>query len=432
MYLLYSLLLAFALVAGLPFWLFQAIRHGKYTRGLGERFGRVPRRLLKIPHQPTIWIHAVSVGEVLAISKLIAQLQKDLPQHHIVVSTTTDTGQKLAREKFGDANVFYFPLDFLFCVRPYLKALKPDLLVVAETEFWPNLLRLSRQYGASIAVVNARISDRSFPGYRRWRRLLTRILQNVDLFLAQTDEDSRRLIDIGALSNRVQVSGNLKFDVAAPTASEIVERLRENFMQAQAGPIFVAGSTVDSEEEGLLLHAFRNVLNSHPSAVMVLAPRHPERFPEVAEQLHDFGLPHWRRTLWQQEPIRGGIFLLDSIGELGSVYSLADAAFVGGSLVPRGGHNIIEPAQYGVPIIVGNHTENFRDIVGLFQSRDAIKIVGPAELPLVLLELVSNSAERAELGRRAQETLQSQMGATQRTVSALKNLLSSKSSAGAQ
>jgi 3-deoxy-D-manno-octulosonic-acid transferase len=432
MYLLYSLLLAFALVAGIPCWFFQAIRHGKYTHGLGERFGRVPRRLLKTPYQSTIWIHAVSVGEVLAVSKLVIQLQKDLPQYRTVVSTTTDTGQKLAREKFGEANVFYFPLDFAFCVRAYLKALNPDLLVIAETEFWPNLLRLSRQYGASIAVVNARISDRSFPGYRRWRGLLTRILQNVNLFLAQTDEDSRRLVDIGALSNRVQVNGNLKFDVAAPAASEIVQRLRENFEQAKAGPIFVAGSTVDTEEEGLLLNAFRNVLTSHPTAVMVLAPRHPERFPEVAEQLFDFGLPHWRRTVWRQEPIRGGIFLLDSIGELSSVYSLADAAFVGGSLVPRGGHNIIEPAQYGIPIIVGNHTENFRDIVGLFDSRNAVKIVGPAELPLVLLELMSNPSERAELGRRAQETLQSQMGATQRTAAALKNLLSSKSSAGAQ
>ena len=432
MYLLYSLLLAFALVAGLPFWFFQAIRHGKYNRGLGERFGRVPGRLVKTPHQPTIWIHAVSVGEVLAITKLAAQLQKDLPQYRIVVSTTTDTGQKLAHDKFGEADVFYFPLDFAFCVKPYLRALNPDLLVIAETEFWPNLLRLARQHGASIAVVNARISDRSLPGYRRWRGLLTRILQNVNLFLAQTDEDSRRLIDIGAPSSRVQVSGNLKFDVAAPAASEIVQRLRENFIQAKAAPIFVAGSTVDSEEEGLLLHAFRNVLNSHPAAVMVLAPRHPERFPEVTEQLRAFGLPLWRRTLWQQEPIRGGIFLLDSIGELGSVYSLADVAFVGGSLVPRGGHNIIEPAQYGVPIIVGNHTDNFRDIIGLFHSRNAVKIVGPAELPLVLLELLSNPAERAELGRRAQETLQSQMGATQRTVAALKILLSSgSSSAGA-
>jgi 3-deoxy-D-manno-octulosonic-acid transferase len=426
MYSLYSLLLAVGLVAGLPFWLFQAIRHRKYTHGLGERFGRVPVRLQKSPRDPAIWIHAVSVGEVLAISKLVEQLHCALSQYRIVVSTTTDTGQKLARAKFGEENVFYFPLDFSFCMQRYLKAFNPDLVILAETEFWPNFLRLSRRHGASIAVVNARISDRSFPGYRRWRWLFSRVLQNVDLLVAQTEEDKRRLIEIGAAAERVQVSGNLKFDIAPAAVSEIVSRLRENFRRSNSTPIFVAGSTVESEEEGLLLSAFHNVLTNHPNAVMVLAPRHPDRFDEVAALLREFGVPCWRRTLWKEEPICGGVFLLDSIGELGSIYSLADVAFVGGSLVPRGGHNIIEPAQYGVPIIVGNHTDNFRDIVALFQSRDAVKVVGPAELPLVLIELLASPAQRAELGRRAQETLQSQMGATQRTVSALQQLLSSR------
>jgi 3-deoxy-D-manno-octulosonic-acid transferase len=432
MYLFYTLLLACGLVAAFPFWIFQMVRHGKYRQGFGERFGRVPARLLKAG-QPTIWIHAVSVGEVLAISKLVEQLSWALPQHRIVISTTTDTGQKLARSKFGEDNVFYFPIDFAFCIQPYLSVLNPDLVILAETEFWPNFLRLSRQHGAAIAVVNARISDRSFPGYRRWRNLLSKILQSVDLFLAQTEEDKRRLIEIGAVAERVQVSGNLKFDVAAPALVEIVSRLKENFARAGAGPVFVAGSTVDTEEEGLLLSAFRNVLNAHPNAVMVLAPRHPERFAEAATLLRDFQVCHWQRTLWQDEPTRGGVFLLDSIGELGAIYSLANIAFVGGSLVPRGGHNIIEPAQYGVPIIVGNHTDNFRDIIALFRSRDAVKVVGPAELPLVLLDLCSHPEERAQLGRRAKETLQSQMGATHRTVEALKQLLASRSSqAGAK
>jgi 3-deoxy-D-manno-octulosonic-acid transferase len=428
MYLLYSLLLAVGLLAGLPFWLYQVTRHGKYTRGLGERFGRVPARLLQSGNKQTIWIHAVSVGEVLAISKLVEQLRQEIPSHRVVISTTTDTGQKLARTKFGEENVFYFPLDFAFCVRPYLQALKPELVILAETEFWPNFLRLSHASGAAIAVVNARISDRSLPGYRRWRRWLSRILQNIDLFLTQTQEDQKRLIAIGAQAERVQVSGNLKYDVAPPVQPEIVARLRKSFQQSAASPIVVAGSTVDDEEEGLLLHAFRNVLSEHPSAVMILAPRHPERFDPVADRVRGFGLPVWRRKPWNGEAMKGGILLLDSIGELSSIYSLADVAFVGGSLVPRGGHNIIEPAQYGVPIVVGNHTENFRDIVGLFQSREAVKVVGPAEFPLVLMELLANPAQRAELGSRAKETLQSQMGATQRTVAALKNLLSSKSS----
>jgi 3-deoxy-D-manno-octulosonic-acid transferase len=245
----------------------------------------------------------------------------------------------------------------------------------------------------------------------------------VDLFLAQTLEDQRRLVAIGASAERVQVSGNLKYDVAPPSPPEIVARLRESFQRSDSPPVFVAGSTVDMEEEGLLLHAFRNVLTTHPAAVMILAPRHPERFDQVADRVHDFGVPVWRRKSWNGEAIKGGIFLLDTIGELSAIYSLADVAFVGGSLVPRGGHNIIEPAQYGVPIIVGNHTENFRDIVGLFQSRGAVKIVGPAEFPLVLMELLADPSQRAELGRRAKETMQSQMGATQRTVAALKNLL---------
>lgn len=423
MYILYSFLLALGLIAGLPFWLYQIVRHGKYMRGFGERMGRVPQRLRQ-PAQPTIWIHAVSVGEVLAITQLVQQLKLALPSHRIVVSTTTDTGQALARKKIGNENVFYVPLDFAFSVRPYLKEFQPELVMLAETEFWPNFLRLAHASGAAVAVVNGRISDRSFPGYKRWRLIFARVLQNVDLLLAQTDEDRRRLVAIGAREATVQVSGNLKFDVPISHSAEIVTRLHENFATANSGPVIVAGSTVDVEEEGMLLSAFRNVLTEHPHAVLVLAPRHPERFDEVATLLDKCGVKYWRRSTWQQQPIVSGIFLLDSIGELGAVYSLADVAFVGGSLVPRGGHNIIEPALFGVATIVGNYTDNFRDIVTLFQSNDAVRKVGPAELPLVLRQLLNNPEERAALGRRARGTLESQMGATQRTVDALINLLS--------
>jgi 3-deoxy-D-manno-octulosonic-acid transferase len=177
------------------------------------------------------------------------------------------------------------------------------------------------------------------------------------------------------------------------------------------------------DEEPLLLRAFENVLASYPRAMMILAPRRPERFAEVAKLLEGLGIRFWRRSLWSGEPVSGGVFLIDTIGELTSLYSLGDVAFVGGSLVPRGGHNIIEPAQYAVPIIVGNHTENFRDIVGLFQSRDAVRVVGPAEFPLVLMELLSNEVERSALGRRGAETLRSQMGATERTLRSLEELL---------
>ena len=252
--------------------------------------------------------------------------------------------------------------------------------------------------------------------------ILPAVLDDIDLFLAQTDEDARRLCDIGASAERVGVSGNLKFDVAAPDPPAVVASLRAAFEQSGAGPVIVCGSTV-GEEEGLLLLAFQNVLASHPQAVMILAPRHPERFGEVAQLLEQMGIRYWRRSLWSGDSIAGGVFLVDTIGELASLYALGDVAFVGGSLVPRGGHNIIEPAQHGVPIIVGNHTENFRDIVGLFQSKEAVRVVGPAEFPLVLMDLLSNEADRVALGRRAAETLRSQMGATERTVKALERLL---------
>lgn len=421
MYWLYSALLAVALVISLPYWLIQLVRHGKYRRGLRERLGRVPRRLAQVSN-PTVWIHAVSVGEVLAISPLVDALKKRNPQDRVVVSTTTDTGQKLAAKLFGESNVFYFPLDFGFAIQPFLRRLRPRLVVIAETEFWPNFLRLTRQSGARIAIVNARISDDSFPGYKRFRGVLQRVLQQVDVFLTQTEEDRKRLIEIGAPAERVEVSGNLKFDVPLPANPPIVDSLRASFQEAGSTPILVCGSTVD-DEEPLLLQAFQNVLASYPKAVMILAPRHPERFAEVTKLLEDLGIRHWRRSLWSGEPIVGGVLLVDTIGELASLYALADIAFVGGSLVPRGGHNIIEPAQQGVAIVVGNHTENFRDIVWLFQSRDAVRVVGPAEFPLLLMELISKPEERAALGRRAAETLQSQTGATARTITALEKLL---------
>ncbi len=248
------------------------------------------------------------------------------------------------------------------------------------------------------------------------------MLMHVDLFLAQTETDKDRLQSIGADPQRVQVTGNLKFDLSSPASTAIVESLRQSLGTACAGPVLVCGSTVEGEEP-LLLKAFENLRVGHPRAVMILAPRHPERFDEVAILVRQLGIPLFRRSQWHGESLTGGVLLVDSIGELAAIYALADVAFVGGSLVPRGGHNIIEPAQHGVAIVTGNHTENFRDIVGLFQSRDAVRIVGMAELPLTLMQLLADDAERRALGRRAQETMRSQMGATLRTLEALKALV---------
>jgi 3-deoxy-D-manno-octulosonic-acid transferase len=420
---LYSAALGVAILVSLPYWLLQMARHGKYRKGLAERLGRVPSRLeLPGEHEPVIWVHAVSVGEVLAVAGLVEELRHRSRQHRIFVSTTTDSGQALARKRFGESNVFYFPMDFAFAIHPYLKALRPQLVVIAETEFWPNFIRLAYGSGAQIAVVNARISDRSWPSYRRFRGLLRRLLAHVDLFLAQTPQDAARLQDIGASPERVRVTGNLKFDIPAPAPPAIVETMRKSFAAAAAGPVLVCGSTVEGEEP-LLLKAFENLLVQHPRAAMILAPRHPERFPAVAALLEQMSIRFCRRSEWNGEPLAGGVLLLDTIGELAALFALADVAFVGGSLVPRGGHNIIEPARYGVATVVGNHTENFRDIVGLFQSRDAVRIVGPAELPLVFIELLANDVERRALGQRAAETMRSQVGATMRTADELLELL---------
>ena len=442
MYFLYSALLAIVLLIGSPYWVFEMLRHGKYRKGLPERLGSIPQRMrnawANTPVFPkggstqrtppaaerAIWIHAVSVGEVLAVSELVQKLRENFPQHRVAISTTTDTGQRLAARKFGAENVFYFPLDFAFAVRRWVSFLRPELVVIAETEFWPNLLRIARNSGAKIAIVNARISDRSLPGYRRWRTLLRRVFSAVDLFLAQTSGDARRLGEIGAPPEKVIVAGNLKYDVPAPQAPAIVDQLRASLKRSNAGPVLVCGSTMD-EEELLLVGAFKNILASHASGVMLLAPRQPERFSEVANLLGELNMKFWRRSLWDGGPLNGGVLLVDTIGELSSLYAVADVAFVGGSLVPKGGHNIIEPAQHGIAIVVGNHTENFRDIVGLFQSRDAVCVVGPAELPLIFMELLADEKQRAGLGRRAAETLESQRGATQFTLEKLKVLLES-------
>jgi 3-deoxy-D-manno-octulosonic-acid transferase len=429
MYALYSALLAFFLVLTLPYWLLQMMRHGKYRAGLRQRFGAVPTALAR-DKKRAIWVHAVSVGEVVASSAVIEALREKFPSHRVRISTTTSTGQKLAAQRFGAENVFYFPLDFAFSLRPYLDVLRPELVVVAETEFWPNFLRLAKRSGARIAVINCRISDRSLPGYKRARLALPgmvrKTLDNVDIFLAQTEEDRRRLIEIGADESKVTVAGNLKFDVAPPPSPNIVASLRESFHHSGAGPVLVCGSTLE-DEEGSLLSAFRNILVNHPQAVMILAPRHPERVSDVAGLAEKLGFRMSRRSLWSGEPLAGGVFLLDSIGELAAIYSLATVAFVGGSLVPRGGHNILEPALYGVPIVIGNHYENFRVVVNFFASRNAVRIVGLAELPLVFMELIENDNERSTLGRNALAALESQRGATDRTVAALIQLMGGSS-----
>jgi 3-deoxy-D-manno-octulosonic-acid transferase len=419
MYFLYSVLLGLAVVLAAPWWLARLLAQGKHRAGLGERLGRVPARLGSA--QGCIWVHAVSVGEVLAVSGLVAGLRARFPERRVLVSTTTDTGQKLARERFGAENVFYYPADFAFAIRPYLRALRPSLVVLAESEFWPNFLRLARRAGARIAVVNARVSDRSLPRYLRLRTLWRRVLGDLDLFLAQSQEDARRLVAIGAPEPRVSGGGNLKFDVQPPESLPAIETLRRILEPTTA--VVVSGSTAEGEEP-VVLRAFTTVLEKHPRAVLILAPRRPERFEAIAELIAASGLKFWRRSqLAGGESLSGGVVLLDTIGELAALYSLATVAFVGGSLVPRGGHNILEPAQFGVATLVGPHTENFRDIINIFERAGAVRVVRTEGFTDELLRLLDDPAARAELGRRAAAVVGEQRGATERTLNELEKLL---------
>ena len=429
-YFLYSATLALLLLLTLPWWVVQMLRLGKYRAGLGERLGLVPARIrLGVEDGlPVVWIHAVSVGEVLAIAPLVGEMRAQ--GFRVVVSTTTHTGQRLARDKFGEANVFYFPLDLGVCIRPYLRALRPRLVVLAETEFWPNFLRLARASGARLAVVNARISDRSLPRYRRWRGLLRTVLEPVDLFLAQSEMDAERLREVGAAAGRVEITGNLKFDASPPVETEAVTALGLRLL-ATGGPIVVAGSTVEDEEE-YVLQAFQMLVGEYPAAVLVLAPRHRERFEAVARLLSAKRFRWVRRSMFGaetpdselpgSEKLGGKVVLLDTLGELAAMYRYANLAFVGGSLVARGGHNILEPAFFARPILIGPHTENFRDVVSCFEKRLAVVRCTTKNLGITFVLLVRDSAEREALGQRAQQVLVEERGATARTAERLMRL----------
>lgn len=424
-YLLYSATLALFLTLTLPWWLVQMLRLGKYRAGLTERLGRVPSRIRLAKQDvaaklPVAWIHAVSVGEVLAIAPLVAQLREQ--EYRVVVSTTTHTGQRLARDKFGSTDVFYFPLDFALCIRPYFRALRPALVILAETEFWPNFLRLAGASGARVAVVNARISDRSLPRYLRFRSLLRHVLAPVELFLAQSDGDAERLRAVGARPERVEVSGNLKFDAAPPVESAAVTQLGTQ-LRASNAPILVAGSTVEDEEEHVLA-AFQMVLGEYPAASLVLAPRHRERFDQVAHLLTERHIRFVRRSAPDaaQQNLGGAVLLLDTLGELAAIYRYATIAFVGGSLVPRGGHNILEPAFFARAILTGPYTENFRDILSCFESQKAVVRCTTKNLGVTFLLLLQQGSEREALGQRAQQVLAAQRGGTARSITRILEL----------
>jgi 3-deoxy-D-manno-octulosonic-acid transferase len=422
----YNLALLAALVLSAPWWLWKMATTHKYREGMGERLGSTSRIKILIASDPSravLWLHAVSVGEVMAVSRLVGELDSAFPQFRLFISTTTRTGQDLARQRFGAERVFYCPLDVPWAVRAWLNALQPKLLILAETEFWPNILNGCFRRNFPVAVVNARISDRSWPRYRRLQSLWRSILNRLSCVLAQSNIDAERLCVIGCRPDRVTVAGNLKFDVRAAAESEATRLLKDLTSGLR---LVVAGSTLEGEEAALL-QAWPQLLTTESNLALVLAPRHPERFAAVASLLDQSGFSWFRRSDWKtQAPTSlrpGQIILLDTIGELASVYSLASVAFVGGSVVPAGGHNPLEPAQFGVPIVMGPHYANFRTITDDLLASDALRIAKTDHLAGTLIYLLSNQTTATAMGSRARKAFAQQAGATARCVEAIRILL---------
>jgi 3-deoxy-D-manno-octulosonic-acid transferase len=418
-------LLALALLVTAPWWLPELRRGGKYREGWRERLGRIARERLRAPvrGQTVVWVHAVSVGEVLGAAPLVQQLRDALPSALVYISTTTRTAQAIARNRFGADTVFYFPADFAFAVRAWFRYLRPSLVVLVESEFWPRFMAEAARMNIPVAVVNARISPRSWPRYQRLRRLWRPLLVTLALAQAQTTEDATRLQALGVA--QASVGGNLKYDFRPAPATELSRQLHEHLPPEV--PVLVCGSTL-AGEEALLLEALP------PNAVLLLAPRHPERFGEVAARLtaqaQPTGAPPsrpWiRLSSWRAAPqsiAPGTLLLLDSVGELAPLYGLATIAILGGGFLHAGGHNPLEPASLGRPVIVGPGYENFAEIVSTLQDAKAVVVAEPDRLAGAVARLLAHPEEIAAMGARAELVCRMRAGATRRALDAILGLL---------
>jgi 3-deoxy-D-manno-octulosonic-acid transferase len=436
MYLAYSLLTLVVFVVVSPYFVYQAIRYQKYIGSLRQRLGFLPISF-NLDGEESIWIHAVSVGEALTARALAADLKARYPRLRLFLSTTTIAGQQVARRSLSDLDaVFYFPFDWTFIVRRTLNLVKPRLFVMMETEIWPNLLRACRARGVKTIVINGRISSRSYPRYRMIRPFFRRVLDDVDRFCMQSDESARRLIDLGADPARVTVTGSLKFDAlelpAATAHGKPRERVLRFFRLSPSRTVVIAGSTMKGEEAAVL-RAFARIKETQPGALAILAPRQPERFGEVERLARDAGFVVVRRSELpiDAEP-RADVVVLDTIGELAQIYQLATAVFVGGSLADHGGHNILEPAMFGKPIVFGPHMQNFKEIADAFLANGAaIQVRSDQELDDTILALVRDPVHRARLGAAARALVEANRGAKSKTLAVLGELLPPVGSGGA-
>lgn len=421
---LLNLVYLLLLVLSAPWLVVAAIRKGKYREGFRAKLlGRVP---IRQGTERCIWLHAVSVGEVNLLGPLLARLEQQHPDWVYVISTTTKTGFELAKKKYAPRTVFYCPLDFSWAVRQAMKRVRPNLLVLAELELWPNLIWAAKRHGAKVAVVNGRLSDRSFRGYRRMRPFVVRLLQALDAIAAQNEEYAERFRTLGARPESVVRTGSIKFDGAQtnrdnPKTRQLAELagIRPNDV------VFLAGSTQDPEEQ-LALDTFRVLAPSYPQLRLIVTPRHPERFQEVAELLERSGVAWQRRSRLEEDGSdpQARVLLLDAMGELGAWWGTAQVAFVGGSMGTRGGQNMIEPAAYGAAVSFGPNTSNFRDVVSLMLDRQAAVVVADGEqLTAFVRRCLAEPHWADELGQRARQLVLEQLGASDKTCQLLQSLM---------
>lgn len=445
-YFIYSFLLGVAALVLTPYWLVQGLRHGKYFSNLAERVGfSYPALNSTTNRQAPILLHAVSVGEVLSGISLARRLKEAHPERPLIISTTTITGNALARDRmpFADA-VVYFPLDWAFAVRRALNAIKPSLVIILETEIWPNFLQQARRRNIPVLFVSGRISDRSFRRYQKYfsafgfflRPFLKRALADPSMFLMQSEKDAERICFLGAPSDKVQASGNLKYDLDLPAPTAISNWLSSEVARSGRTPVIVAGSVVATEEP-LALIAFGTLQGEFPNALLVLAPRKPERFDDAADFIRESRRKFLRRSNLALQSSNNGahsavpeipkdvtVLLLDSIGELASLYRCADGVFVGGSLVPSGGHNILEPAAFGKIPVFGPSMENFSEIASRFVSAGAaVQVESPEDAGVAWIEFFRDPERMRNMGESARALVEASRGATDRALAVISEVL---------
>jgi 3-deoxy-D-manno-octulosonic-acid transferase len=431
-YFLYRILQVFGLPALLLYFVGRGFRNRGYWLSLPQRFGWLPRSFRQTA-PGAVWFHAVSVGEVLACAETLRGLRAELPNTAFFVSTTTLAGRAIAEQKLGGLadGIFFAPVDYVFAVRRVLRALRPSVLVIAETEIWPNMIRETRRTGAAVTIINARISDRALPRYRRFAWFFRAALPQVDSVLAQTEEMRARFIELGAAPERTRAAGNLKYDFEARPAPPD-SPVRAFLERLNPGKVWVAASTMppaepgDPDEDDVVLAAFQQLRAAAPGLALILAPRRPERFDLAARKLDALGIAYARRSaLGGAGPAEAPpVMLLDTIGELSGVFALADVVFMGGTLARRGGHNILEPALFSKPVIAGPHMENFQAIAREFREAGAyIEIGAPEELAGAVEGQLGDSAAAEAIGRRALACAEARRGATARVRDEIRELL---------